>query len=345
MSIRSRHVVTSMVLSADDLPPTERLAYWRDLTTQLQVPVEWRTDQEAAFRAEVHATSLGALSVFTADCAPVEIRRTSALTRQADPELHVLVGSLRGRVRVLQEQREATLGPADLTLITTSRPFRGWVEADGTPAKLAALAFPSTLLPLHPDALTRLTAVRLSGRDGIGALVSGLVPDLARHAATCRLAAATRLATAILELLAALFVGELEDGAPEAHETNRRALLQAQAYIQQRLGDPALAPDAIAAAHHISTRYLHKLFQEQGMTVAGWIRDRRLERCRRDLVDPTLASSSIGAIAERWGLGGGAHFSRVFRTAYGVSPRGYRKLHRELSQRTEGVRGSVETVR
>ena len=53
-------------------------------------------------------------------------------------------------------------------------------------------------------------------------------------------------------------------------ETHRRALLtRIQAFIQQRLGDPELSPGVIAAAHHISLRYLRKLFQEQGTTVAG----------------------------------------------------------------------------
>ncbi|WP_189145366.1 hypothetical protein [Streptomyces lacrimifluminis] len=43
---------------------------------------------------------------------------------------------------------------------------------------------------------------------------------------------------------------------------------------------------AHAACHHISVRYLHRLFPPQGITVSAWIRQRRPERCRRDLADP-----------------------------------------------------------
>jgi AraC-like DNA-binding protein len=53
-------------------------------------------------------------------------------------------------------------------------------------------------------------------------------------------------------------------------------LLGSRAFIQEHLGDPELRPAEIAAAYHISLRLLHKLFQEQGTTVAGWIRTRRL---------------------------------------------------------------------
>ena len=111
-------------------------------------------------------------------------------------------------------------------------------------------------------------------------------------------------------------------------ETQRGALqAQIHEFIQQRLGDPRLCPDIIAAAHRVSTRYLHLLFQEQGLTpVAGWIRERRLERCRHDLANPSQQGRPIHAIAARWGFPDPAHFSRTFRTAYGMSPRDYRHL-------------------
>jgi AraC-like DNA-binding protein len=85
------------------------------------------------------------------------------------------------------------------------------------------------------------------------------------------------------------------------------------------------APDAIAAAHHISLRYLHKLFQQDGHTIAGWIRERRLEQCRRDLANPQLAARPIHPIAARWGFTSPAHFSQAFRSAHGLSPRQYRQ--------------------
>jgi AraC-like DNA-binding protein len=108
--------------------------------------------------------------------------------------------------------------------------------------------------------------------------------------------------------------------------TRGRALLdQVQAFIQANLGNAQLTPGAIAAAHHISLRYLHKLFHAEGHTVGGWVRERRLEQCRRDLADPCLAARPIHAIAARWGYTSPAHFSQAFRRAYGLSPRQFRR--------------------
>ena len=90
-------------------------------------------------------------------------------------------------------------------------------------------------------------------------------------------------------------------------------------------GDCDLAPGPVAAAHYISVRYLYRLFEAQGTTVAAWIRHRRLERCRADLADPALGSTPVSAVAARWGLPDSAHFNRLFKRAYGLPPAEYRR--------------------
>ena len=67
-----------------------------------------------------------------------------------------------------------------------------------------------------------------------------------------------------------------------------------------------------------------KLFESEHCTITGWIRARRLERCRLDLVDPKLGALPVSAVAARWGLLDASHFARLFKAAYGHSPREYR---------------------
>ncbi|MFC5785084.1 helix-turn-helix domain-containing protein [Streptomyces aureus] len=59
-------------------------------------------------------------------------------------------------------------------------------------------------------------------------------------------------------------------------------------------------------------------------SVAAWIRRRRLEAARRDLVDPALRSSPVHSAAARWGFPRAAGFSRALRTAYDITPTEYR---------------------
>jgi len=112
-------------------------------------------------------------------------------------------------------------------------------------------------------------------------------------------------------------------------DTRRGRLVgRVRAFIESHLGDPELTPAAVAAAHHISLRYLHKLFEPEVHGVAGLIRQRRLERCRHDLLDPSQTDRPVAGIAARWGFSSAAHFSRVFREAYGLPPAEFRRAIR-----------------
>jgi AraC-like DNA-binding protein len=95
-------------------------------------------------------------------------------------------------------------------------------------------------------------------------------------------------------------------------------------YIGRRLQEPGLDTASIARAHHLSSRHLQAVFAEQGTTVTGWIRERRLTGCRRDLADPALRDLPIGDIAARWGYRDQAYFSRLFRRSFGETPREWR---------------------
>jgi AraC-like DNA-binding protein len=90
-------------------------------------------------------------------------------------------------------------------------------------------------------------------------------------------------------------------------------------FIEKRLDDPELSPVMFARTHHISTRYLYLIFNERGRTVGGWIRARRLAQCRAELANSSR-DRTVTEIAMHWGFSDLAHFSRSFRSAYGVSP-------------------------
>jgi AraC-like DNA-binding protein len=101
-------------------------------------------------------------------------------------------------------------------------------------------------------------------------------------------------------------------------------MTRVEAFVESRLHDPGLSPAVVAAAHHVSLRQLYKVFETREDGVARFIRRRRLERCRRDLADPALASRPAYAIGLSWGFTDPAHFTRSFRDEYGVTPGEYR---------------------
>jgi AraC-like DNA-binding protein len=227
----------------------------------------------------------------------------------------------RGEFVIEQDGRQADLRAGDFTFVDLSRPAH-WTNTWSS--RIVAIAFPRKLLPLRADDLAGLTAVGLPGEDGTGALFFSTARQVARQLEHLDPAAGARVATATLDLLTVALAGRLDRVPPDGSQ--RALLLRVRAFIEARLADPRLAPATVARAHHVSLRSLYKLFEGEPASVAGLIRERRLERCRRDLLDPSLAGLPVSAIAARWGLTNAAPFSRAFRAAYGVSPVGYRRL-------------------
>jgi AraC-like DNA-binding protein len=167
----------------------------------------------------------------------------------------------------------------------------------------------------------RLTARRLDGRAGITGVVSRFLGDLARHGDQLSGAQSERVLADVTDLVVTLLGDWADDSEGVRSSLQRSLLVRVKDYIDRRLPDPTLGPAEIAAAVNISPRYLHKLFTGEHRSVGQYIRGLRLERCRRDLLDPRLADQSIAAIAFGWGFGDLSGFNRAFRAAFGATPR------------------------
>ncbi|MEU4411170.1 helix-turn-helix domain-containing protein [Streptosporangium sp. NPDC023963] len=329
------------MLRLDGVPVQERFDFWWEAVAQSVVSVDVSSDQAADFWAEMRTLDLGVAQLSRVRCVSFDARRSPSRIRRSDPGHYQLSLTLRGRSGIQQEGREAGLAPTDITLYDTSRTFHAWTVAEGAGSRAAGgsrpsvsdgliLQFPREVLPLSASAAERLLAVRLSGKDGIGALLSGLLHQLIAQPGRRSPSDALRLSTVILDLVAALLAHELDtDASGSLSNPHGVLLMRIQAFIERGLGETDLSPSDIAAAHHISVRHLHKLFQPEGVTVGGWIRLRRLERCRRDLADPLMDDLPVRTIASRWGFTSDSHFNRAFRTAYGASPAAYRRHLRE----------------
>jgi AraC-like DNA-binding protein len=258
---------------------------------------------------------------------PADVRRTPELICQADPDMVKMVLICGGNSCVVEQGgRQAQVSAGDLSCYDTRRPYKVTIGVDGNrPTQVMTFMFPPSMLPLCRSRLKDLTAIRIPASAGVGDLTSQFLLQLARNIDHYSPAEAARLSTAALEVLATRLAREMDIRDWGTPEDRRHALLTTiQAFIQRHLGDPGLSPAMIAAAHHVSLRSLHQLFHDEGLTVAGWIRRRRLEGCRRGLSDPALDSRPVAAIAARWGFSSPGDFSRAFRAAHGLPPAEYR---------------------
>ncbi|PSL57433.1 AraC family transcriptional regulator [Saccharothrix carnea] len=314
----------SYALSTVGVPEAQQFDLWQSAVSQAFVPLEASAGGTAGrgFRGRLRGQSLGSVAVYEASADAHTVRRTARAISRAAPEYYKLSLQLHGTARLSQDGRHASLRPGDFALYDTTRPYSlAFEDVSST----LVLMFPRDMLVLPSGHVAALTAVRFAGGTGVSGIVSGTLVQLARNIDDPAVHGSVRLARNVVDLLGTALADRL-DYADVPVESSRAALLvKIRSYVEAHLEDAELSPGDIAAAHHISTRYLHKLFSEAGTTVSGYLRRRRLERCGQDLADPAKHRLSIGVIGARWGLVDASYLSRAFKTEFGLSPSEYRR--------------------
>jgi AraC-like DNA-binding protein len=287
----------------------ERFAYWAESQSRLFFPLDVRAIADGAFDGRAHSHELGPVRVRRVAAEAHGVRRSRRAIAASDPEQFELTLMLSGTQRLTQQGRSAVLTPGDLVCIDSSRPY-----AVTSPARFEMVVFavPMVLLRPHVDLVRGRTATTIRPGDGPAGVIAPFLRAIGDGLLDGTVGERDgNIGESVVDLVRGLYAD---------HGTRPGLLAEVKSTIERRLHDPELRPATIAAAHFISTRYLHRLFEREGVTVSEWIRTRRLERSRRDLEDPALADETVLAIASRWGLRNPGHFSRLFHVAYGCTP-------------------------
>lgn len=289
---------------------------FRTAVSESFVPLLVTSNESQPFRGVIRSAGIDDVHVTELRADAHVVERTPALIARGDRAYFKLSLMLAGSGLLIQDDREAVLRPGDLAIYDTDRPYSLVFDEE---FRTMVVMFPKHLIDLPSTAVGQLTAVRIPGSEGLGAVIVPYLAQLAGNLEQLRGSLGVRLAHSTLDLVTTVLMQELALG--WASTDPRQALLQRiRAYIDENLASTELCPARIAAAHYISTRHLHGLFRSQGTTVSTWIRTRRLERCRRDLMSPVFADRPVAAVAARWGFVDAAHFSRAFKGAYGQAP-------------------------
>ena len=307
------------------VPLAERADLWIAVTSEMFVPLECTPHDRAAFRGHLTGGTIGPVHLCSLEVSPHTIRRTRTLAANTKGDQYKLSLLLGGEALIVQDERNAVLRPGDFAIYDCSRPY---TIVGNDPFRMLVCALPHDVIGLPAERVARITATRMPGRGGIAWAMTPFLKRLANLVIRDEGPPDVhRVAESVVDLVESLCVSAMGDDVSPRAQSRAELLLRIRAYIEAHLDDPDLAPTQIASAHFVSKRYLHKLAESEGTTVARWIRERRLERCRRDLVDQRCRDETVSSIGIRWGLTDAAHFSRLFRDAFGCSPTEYRQRH------------------
>ncbi len=256
--------------------------------------------------------------IMLVDCvsAPFRGRRDSATIGARGPiakENVVGFQFVRKGVETVREgRREITLSPGSIAIWDGLEPTDIEIVE---PFRKRTLLFPRDRVQAVCPRLGELGPLPSLENSGPARLLARYMNALAAELPLLGTAAAVSAANVALELLRAAIEPELPSG-----RTAERAAVRAEIrrHVRRHLQDADLGPTTIARAFAMSVRALHALFEGGDESVAVIVRNERLQRCLEDLQHPD--AGSVTEIAFRWGFCETAHFSRVFKRRFGVTP-------------------------
>ena len=312
-------------VSTQDIPENKRLATWREVYGRGIFNVDIEPIGDAPFRADVTFSLLPNASIAAGSRSPAHYRVTRELAGRGRDGIAISI--LRsGAASATQFGNELIDGIGSASVLSSDAPSTSTLHSDGSFITLA-LSRPAiaALVPNLSSALGR----PISSDNAALRLLTRYLDIVQAGDESDNREIAHSVSTHIFDL-AALALGARGDSADIAKQRGAKAARFAAitSDILGRLGHSNLSADGIAARHGISSRYVRKLFEEDGSSFSSFVLAERLVRVRSMLVDRRYAHLNIAQIAHENGFGDVSYFNRAFRRHFGATPSDFREAAR-----------------
>lgn len=312
----------SYCFSTDEVRSRDRVEAWQQAVLGGCVPLAIsRSTGDGDFAGSLASREVGDLCLSL-----VEANRHAA--RHGRPEVvrthgdYLLLSmQIEGRALLEQAGEIAEVGPGQFIAYDSRQDYQ-WVIPEHF--RQLVLRVPGERLRQRIATPMRAMTRAFDCQTGIGRIAFNHFMSLFEQAGNLAGEASSCVLDSSLELIAGTLACAGDDSGARS-KLQSLHLRQAYAFIDEQIHNPDLSPETIATHLRISVRYLHSLFQGEDHSVSRHILRKRLAGCARSLKNPRLTGRSISELAFAWGFNNSAHFTRVFRGEFGLSPREYRQ--------------------
>jgi AraC-like DNA-binding protein len=311
--------------SAEALAPHRQFEAWRELIVDAHM--RWDIPDIAcdAFPAFMRQHRAGGLRL--TDCtapSPVSGKRGRPQITQDGDGNHLTVVLVAQGVEALtfHDGREVLLKPGMFTIWDSGRPLS---FATGEHLRQMSLLIPEDALLRRMPRVRDMVGRPIDARSGLAGLFVDHLQSLIARFGELPAASRDKVLDGTLDLLCLSLGAQAALPPPRLRQV---VLDQMKQHIERHLTDRSLGVGMLAKTFRMTDRNVHKLFEQAGTTVGAHIRSRRLAMCKRDLEASALAARHVSEIAKHWGFEDPSHFSKAFRSTFGVSPSDCRKAAR-----------------
>lgn len=276
-----------------------------------------KANASANFEAKISHRSIGNLQVVNCMCDPCGATRHAKEIRSDELETLAMQLVLSGCERFTIDSKCYELNPGDILLWNTTRPMT--FDVTEKLHKISVLMPLSRLRSWLPGSW-HLIDSKFSKNSTTASLLFPLINNMAPEFLSGKIENTEALTEAMISTL----VSTLGPATSLSECYERQQISQIKKFIDKHLPNPELSLAYIAEAHHISLRHLHSLFEAEGQTALQYVIHQRLLRCQRDLSNPGMSQRTITEIALSWGFQHSTHFSRRFKSEFGLTPLDFR---------------------
>lgn len=155
---------------------------------------------------------------------------------------------------------------------------------------------------------------------GLAPLLAMQIRALAKIATDLDPAARTAGLRSVLDLAVTALRLEFGSDHADSDACENGMFIAARALIDRCFASTDLSPERIAGRLGCSRAHLYRVFARNGLTIAGYLREVRLQRCRAALA-AAGPRDTVGDIAFRCGFDNPVYFAHLFRRRFGMRPR------------------------
>jgi len=307
---------------ADTRAGASNFEYWREVVCGefVQLGCEPQPDQdlnnfEANLRGGVGFTDVAFSEVISK---PHIVNRTAEQISKAKENDFLISFQLENKCTVSQYGREALLTPGSFALYDSTAPYSLSFEED---FHQFVVQMPRDVLARHLIEPEKYAAISVNAATGLGSVLKDFIFSLANELSSSEVKPSEVLSENLVSLIALSFSSSVvQSGLTESDCVKDALVRRIKQFVESNLFDPTLNNNKVAESQGISLRYLHKLFQDKEESIHEMILNKRLAAAHRLLSSNTDARATIESIAYHVGFSSGSHFSRAFKTRYGVCP-------------------------